>query len=614
MTDIFPPSPGPATSKLSDPGFGYDMVVATTQESINSGLREWLFGAKTTVRNVCYVAVNPEIGNARTFMNLDSLMTLTNNVNPFEIPAGTPWDDPRVVALSKVNFVGGYQFRMGVPPGVNVKSLTMVELESDKTDIIFSMYCKELCVVQNTLQIPAGQQPGWDVWTQPVGTAWPQRLSVKLVTKDLDTSLNVPYFDNSGRDDKQNLLDRLNNPNVLGSMFSLQQLLLDIGNGTVFESPMFLPGATLAAQLLRDSFADLYNECVEDHGSPILNIKVAGYEPNMADYPVTAVEWSVTPAALDWDEYKPARTLDYLCSLQNHHLPPITPFSWHWVDDVSDASGVIAINRNIFARYILLQLLPQAQKNCIKADFSCTAYWDGSANWHNTLTDNQVPTTKIVTASGPDVISIRWTPDYPEQHDTDQLTTAHIQVLPAYTCDVNFDFDVITVVQHISFRLWLKIDLIGKTVVVVDKSLTDRYTLSVDEYGQLQTTLFDSTPDDRSESPDGLNWFLNFFSGNINAVMAQMRGRLRKRQQVQILEYETDRRFRQHQPLQIYRTPHTRAEQAPKLDVSGCKDIHVQGLLLQQKSGSTREDHIREACIHNARKNFGLARGKERRS
>jgi len=136
---------------------------------------------------------------------------------------------------------------------------------------------------------------------------------------------------------------------------------------------------------------------------------------------------------------------------------------------------------------------------------------------------NQDPDTKIVTSSGPNVISIRFTPEYPEHTESAGATRASIQVLPHYTCDVTFKGNVITVVQNIAFRLWLKLDLIGKTVMVVDKYLSDEYTLSVDQSGQLQMTLTKTTPEDRSGDTDSLNWFENTFSGDINGCMSQLK-------------------------------------------------------------------------------------------
>jgi hypothetical protein len=272
------------------------------------------------------------------------------------------------------------------------------------------------------------------------------------------------------------------------------------------------------------SFSSVYATSVEAYGNPIITIQASGQSANPADLPLTAMEWTMTPAADG--ATGPSSTLDYLCSVNYDTLPPVAPFSWHWVEpqDINDESGVIAINRNIIARHILQQLVPQAKKNCIKTDFSCTAHWQGWATWYLWLHGDQDPESSTVTESGSNVISIRFTPEYESHTETDLATSATIQVLPHYTCDVTFEGKVITVVQHTAFRLYVKLDLIGKTVMVVDKYLTDEYTLSVDQEGQLQTTLTKTTPDDRSESADGLDWFTNLFSGDINSVMASLRG------------------------------------------------------------------------------------------
>jgi len=232
---------GASASALSSTQYGYDVVVATTQESIDSILNIWLSGVKAETRYVCFIAVAPGTDNAVRTVTLEALLTMTGNVNPFDIPAKTPWNDPRVLALSKVNFVGGYKMQIGVPAGVTPKALSLIDL-NNAADIHFSMYCKELSVVQNTLQAETTGEPAWDVWTQPVGTAWPQRASVKLAKKALDASLNIPYFENSGKDDKQALLSKLSTLKASGTTFELQQLLIDFTNGTMIEDLTFLPG------------------------------------------------------------------------------------------------------------------------------------------------------------------------------------------------------------------------------------------------------------------------------------------------------------------------------------------------------------------------------------
>lgn len=48
-------------------------------------------------------------------------------------------------------------------------------------------------------------------------------------------------------------------------------------------------------------------------------------------------------------------TLDHLCAANNHLLPGTSSFSWNWVlpTEVDQYGGVIAVNRNAIAAFLL---------------------------------------------------------------------------------------------------------------------------------------------------------------------------------------------------------------------------------------------------------------------
>ncbi|MCJ1398294.1 hypothetical protein MMC11_001491 [Xylographa trunciseda] len=538
---------GISTSNLSDPKYGYDIVVATTQASLNSTLWEWLSQAKQPVSYLCFLKnPNPRSGHPMIPVTLAKLLTLTGGVNPFEIPDQTPPSDPRIAALTNANFAGGLKMQVGVPPGMMPKDLPIVVLGNSASDIQFTMYCSQLSMVQNT-------QGTWVVWTQPQGVAWFVRTKVGLVSQDLDAALNVPYFQNTGSKHKAALLAKVEVLKKSGTAFSLQQLLFDLDHASMSTpTPFFVPESSIASRMIIESFIPAYVASVEQHGSPILSVKAltpatavpqapplveytdAGFlhisrvvpESDPSVLALTGVEWEVSPlvnVANPTLAQQDATTLNYLCAVNGHPLPAPAAFNWNWVEpqNVDTESGIIAINRNVIANHILQEVLPIATACCVKADFSTTAHWQGGASYYWDLYPGQKPSAVLVTDSGPNVIAISYTTNYDSHVESDGATVAALQILPSYSCNVTFTANIITVTQHMEFRVYVRYDSSSETVKVVNKTLTDEYTISVDQDGSLQTTKTSSKADDQSESPYE-SGILNFFT-NLNDLMADIK-------------------------------------------------------------------------------------------
>ncbi|MCJ1288432.1 hypothetical protein MMC26_007789 [Xylographa opegraphella] len=534
---------GVVTSNLSNAKYGYDIVVATTQASLNSTLWEWLCQAKQPVSYICFLNnSNPRSGHPMIQITLDKLLTLTGGVNPFEIPDQTPPSDPRIAALTKANFAGGLKMQMGIPPGTMPKDLPIVVLGNSASEIQFTMYCSQLYMVQN-------HQSTWAVSTQPPGSAWFVRTHVGLVSQDLDVTLNVPYFQNSGSKHKAALLAKVNVLKKSGNAFSLQQLLFDLDHASMTNpTPFFVPENSIASRMIIESFIPTYIASIEQHGSPILSVKalsptstipqLAPIEEYIGDLfiplkkvvpesdpsvlALTGLEWEVSPlfnVANPTPAQQDATTLNYLCAVNGHQLAAPAAFDWNWVEpsDVDTESGIIAINRNVIANHVLQELLPIATACCVKADFSTTAHWQGKASYYWDLYPDQKPSSVWVTPSGPNVINISYTTNYDSHVESDGATTAALQILPSYSCNVTFSANIITVAQHIVFRVYVRFDSSSETVNVVDTTITDEYTISVDQNGSLQTTKTSSKTEDHSQSPYE-SGILNFFT-NLNNLM-----------------------------------------------------------------------------------------------
>jgi hypothetical protein len=155
----------PNQSNLTDPKYGYDFVVSTTQESINSGLVQYLqnTGSKQPFTYLCFLA--DENGDPTDEKSLDEILELSGGINPFDIPDGTDWKDERIQKLYQARLVCAIRMRTGIPPGciVNVPNKgpqlqlpePIVTLGKTSEAVLFNMYCSEVAIIKNN--VPSGK-------------------------------------------------------------------------------------------------------------------------------------------------------------------------------------------------------------------------------------------------------------------------------------------------------------------------------------------------------------------------------------------------------------------------------------------------------------------------
>lgn len=155
----------PNQSNLSDPKYLYDFVVSTTQESINSGLVQYLqnTGKKQPVTYLCFLA--DDNGDPTKEVTLDEIVQKSGGISPFDIPDGTDWKDERIQKLYEIRLVCAIRLRTGIPPGciVNVPNKgpqlklpePIVTLGKTSEAVLFNMYCSEVTIIKNN--IPSGK-------------------------------------------------------------------------------------------------------------------------------------------------------------------------------------------------------------------------------------------------------------------------------------------------------------------------------------------------------------------------------------------------------------------------------------------------------------------------
>ncbi|PYI22685.1 hypothetical protein BO99DRAFT_468445 [Aspergillus violaceofuscus CBS 115571] len=475
-----------------------DFVVATTQASINSHLVEYLAEGTQPVEYICYLA-DPDTGNPTVPITLEELKQKTGGHDPFYIEEGTPFTDERVQAMYDVDFAVGIKMQIGLPPGVDPKTLSVVELGESASSVKFNLYCAQLTVIE--LTVGRHNTGKWNVWSQPSGQPWTIQTRVDLVVADLDDKLDTPYFNQPSHHVER---DRLRNAltNLSGTAFSLQQLMFDLDNTSMQELPTF-PGMDMkssAGYVLGSVFLDKYWASAHSHGLPLVSVTAVTRPEEESPMHITAFERIVSPAR---DFYgrriknpdlaqQAVTTLDHLCVINNRPCPSAdSRLGWSWVqpENVSQQSGIMAMSVVTLRDLIAEKITPQVSANCYRLEID-------SENKRLDLVGSQTP--QISAKNG--LIQFDYYSDVKKVMSfPSQGRTAKLAVQPEfeYWCIVDYDNNPqgsIVVKQGLNFTNWMMevdgdvfvepVGVSGDTIAYL--RLTTTYTVEVSQKGDLQ--------------------------------------------------------------------------------------------------------------------------------
>lgn len=472
---------------------GCDLVVATSQASINSGLLELLNEETQPKQYVCFVKKSRK--DPVEQISLEDLMVQTEGVNPFYIPDQTPEDDVRMSKLKGAHFKAGVMLQMGIPEGHTRQSLPPIVTLKTADSVTFNLYCKQARVVSMEFDEDGAFLSVCEQPKGPSGELWTMTMSVDLTTAGLDDKLNTDYF-NKNPKLKSQLLKRLYN--LSGTAFSLQQLLFDLDNGLLEKTPNFSNVTNKQAKFyLEEYFRDIYVKAANEQGLSLVAVTKVSHDPDPSSLDMTGFERTVTKVDANNGE---ASTLNYLCAINNHSVPsPNTTFGWNWVSpgDINQESGVIAINRNILAQHIAEKLKPACAESCYLPIVS--------GDYTMELRGGQAPTVTFP-PEGTKVIQFKyatdtWIPGTVQGMALDGSTEmVRIITSPEYDCDVYFNGNRIIVDQ----KLWIVVVYnpdergVGSGLAPVKRGVTDTYEISADQTGALHLTRTDEKKWDES--------------------------------------------------------------------------------------------------------------------
>jgi hypothetical protein len=497
-------------SYLSSPSYGYGMVLAVTQASLNNAMQAYLRGLPEPEVVICYVA--DQHGNP-VAIDYATLKAQAEGSDPFSIPDGAnPATTPAIGNLARARFMAAFKARIGIPPGIPAADLpNIVQLQGDTSAVQFNLMCEEFDVVQ--LTPPSGYAPSsWLHQSQPSGQAWlfSSQVDMRLSPTDQSAYNTLPPAV------QQQI------KNLSGNPFSVEQLLFNLSRAALQSMPTLsgvAPGSVLYHCLQQD-FMGAYFAAMQAQGLPMLgcmftqgNATPASMTPTDLNFMAQPYIGTPTPAL---------NTLNYLCSIDNATLPPPVPLRWNWFDTNTPAAadGVLAINRNVLAAYFQNQLNDYVKRNCFSSWVRVwlSGFFDQNCHWSWRLTPGQTPTVTIP-PTGPSVLQFAQQ-SYANDSaglggDMGQMTLA-----PSFTLDVQFAGNTIVVTQHLLIYLRVQALQTSEDGNVVDKTLTDTYTLTVDPHGQLQTEM-SSTLVDNSHMPTA-GGFLNFFT-DVNDIISDVK-------------------------------------------------------------------------------------------
>lgn len=506
---------GYSQSNLSGAAYGYDFVVATTQESINATMKAYLAGLNAPEVIQCYIYNQ---NNQPQLIDYNTLLQQAGITDLFGIPNGTSAQDDRLVKLANVGFAYAFKAAIGLPAGYAPTAIPdVVTLNPSTSTVVFNLMCSTFTVVELTYG-PRNQNT-WLNQSQQPGNAWTFTSNVALQ--------NITVGSNAYNKLPPAVQQQIGNMGA--NAFSVQQLLFDLDNAALESVPQITgvaPGTPLYTAL-QTVFLGAYFTQMQAEGQPVLSYTIAQTTTDHSSLPLTALELEAnayvdgngTPVQSPSAAEQQVQPLCYLCATNGNTLRPPTQFNWNWIDltEASQHQGVMAINRNTLANWIGAQLAPQLGANCYNPSVRVwlSGFLDTTVNYQWGLTSGQTPT-QTLNASGPNVLTFSWQSGTAEDDAGAGGDMGKMELSSSFNVNVSFQGNTIVITQHLVVYAYVRSLATGDGGNIVDKTITDTYTLAVDQNGNLMATQTTSTQDN-SQSP-GTNGFLNFFT-DLNSLL-----------------------------------------------------------------------------------------------
>lgn len=329
-------------SSLSD--YGYDMVVAVTQGSINATLRNYLDHLEKEPQILCWKTVIKDDSVFFEEANYEEIKQRLGKdlFNISHDTAKRTKEDNEILqkAYDKEMFAFAFKYQFGYLPQYEGKIIELADETGayDKQQVFYNLHFKDFQIVhldENHHRL------FWENIKQESDKPFIFKSKVNLSMENVLES-DLP----------KDIKDKIYN--IGGDMFNIQQLFLDV-NSARLQSPPHIEG--LAPELMKKLVDEFYYKCwceMTKSGKLIFHYVAKGKEQNNGSNLIPTKYDFCIHSFSDRKDTK-LYTLNYLVMTQNHPMPPIREVNWNWIEkeEYSHVHGAIAISKDIILQSVL---------------------------------------------------------------------------------------------------------------------------------------------------------------------------------------------------------------------------------------------------------------------
>lgn len=520
---------GASQSDLSSKQYGYDMVVAVTQKSVNATMEEWLSKVNYDPVIVGY-KYNPEASDPNNpYYPISDWKGFVDGLgfDPFDVPDGTKESDPKIKKLMQEYFAFAFKAQIGLPDFPLSDIPPVISFDKEGSYVTYNMVNKQFQVIG--IQSPPYGERYWLNANQADGSeVWDFQFTVDMDLREDD--INNHFHDLPP--ETQKIIKNLGE-----NMFSVQQLFLDLNTAALTNSYTIKgldPTSVTYTMLCNVFFKEYFKDLVAD-GGVLLGFTVKASQPfpdNVSliptdlNFEVSAYKDGST-ATTDYDAY----TLNYLIMSDGHTMPAPVPFTWNWVEkgDLSKKAGVMAVNRGSFMSFLSDKLSPllgdlarsvdcSFDVNCIKASISTSIKHNTAAQKFKTCGDGSKLLTYSYSNSDKSSDS---------QYCGVYENWGNWQIDYTSSCSVSVSGTVITVEADVNAHCHLNVEGGVTSGNWAKYTITTTYTVGVSSSGVLVVTQNDPTVQDKSEKPNPGFWSKLISAGQIDNCVNDIKNYLK---------------------------------------------------------------------------------------
>lgn len=504
-------------SFLSDRTYGYDMVVATTQASVNNTMIEWLESLESQPFAQAYVK-NGDAAPAP--FNFEQLKQDFGG-DPFDIPAGTPVSNERIAKLQAMGFSCAFIADPGFPEEISTPYPPVIEFKKEGTEVTFNLICRTFRLI--AIDQTQGKTQWINLTQDDSPKPWIFSYVVPLDTRRVKTSVFFHQLPETTR----LLIGHENN-----DMFSVQKLFLSFTAG-MLSSKIDIPAVPQSIHASFYTFLAAFITQLGRQKEALLGHSLLNEQPDAGASLVPTDVRHFISAHKDANgkpttEYR-AYTLNYLIMTRGRVMPSPSGFSWNWVEKDKTAvyAGVMAINRKVFAGYLVNALREPVRHVTMYPEVSLSCYWDSV-----TMRWNFHPEPQERYFNGPQAGALILNYDYYRQdisHSNATFYTGTFEIRYHASLEASVTGTTIQIKTTITVFFYLRVGEGKAQGQIVKKTIDIPYTIGVDAMGKISVKKGDP---DIKEATSGLSidtWIKIISLNQINSTVAGITSRINSR-------------------------------------------------------------------------------------